>query len=266
VIATLRRNRRKQSKKRSWGRFLAGKRKFVLGAIIGVLGLTATTLWTTLVGHYGLRGVQAGIDEVQQRGLKPVEVRVLRFSQEFALPASPQRLGQPPEYCSSPEYQTWVKERGGVPAGDRFGLIVTARTNALVLFRGVELRLHERRPAAHHKAVISCPGGGAGPVYLVRVALGSGGPTVTYTNTLTDVTSKHLLARLVKGEPQAFELAVTVPTPEEVAWEADLLFSVDGREHRERVSDGGKPFLVTGRLPEIDKYQRIGYQWEQVSS
>jgi hypothetical protein len=103
-------------------------------------------------------------------------------------------------------------------------------------------------------------------VYHVDVKLGRGQPTITYTNTVTNVTSKHVLARLMKGEPQAFELAVTVPTSEEVAWEVELLFSVDGREHRERVSDGGRPFLVTGNLPEEDVYQWTDFQWDQVSS
>jgi hypothetical protein len=144
VITTPRRNRRRQPKERSRAGFLAGKRKLVLGAILGVVGLTATTLWTTLVAHYGLQSIQAGIDEVRQDGLKPVEVKVLRFSQAFAVPVPPQRLGRPPSSCFSPEYAAWMKERGGVPAGDRFGLIATARTNALVLFRGIELRLHER--------------------------------------------------------------------------------------------------------------------------
>jgi hypothetical protein len=181
----------------------------------------------------------------------------------YLLPFSPDSLPTPPsDMCR--EWYRWAIDVGGVSAEwARVRLTLSGHLDATGLIDHLEVKVH-RRNATREGTYVLCRTGGADAVPRgFLVTLDDDTPTATLLENGGEPAMGPLGISIQKGEIEIIEIQVEV-TAADVEWTAVLGMIVNGKRERVEVTDGGKPFRITGTeglLP----YERTAEGWQALS-
>jgi hypothetical protein len=220
----------------------------VVAALLApVLLFVGQQMVSSLVSKYTPPAAEAVTEAIRGQGDgPPVDVHVENWTDTFAFTQPIQQLSPAPDAdCSMEEYRAWAQRFTPAAIDTKVVVRVTAQTTKPTLYRGIEVRTHDRQPATRTTAIACQSGDDGGEVHVARVDFTEGGRVeISYGDAQSP--TPHDVDPLVRGQPEYFVFSVGAAAAEEYAFDFDLLFSVDGQPVRHRVQDEGEPFRVTG--------------------
>ena len=203
------------------------------------------------------------VHSVERRLDPPADVRVIvaeSLSNYLVVKQPLASLGTPPGHCSSNEYLAWARNLHGVQGFNDVAVSIKVNTDAIVLFKGIEVHVLDRSPPVRG-TVLHCPVGDGPPPLSADVDLESSPAKITYYRDDRDTKSSNLTYKISKG--QDFTLPMDAfSTSHTITWNATVVLTIDGRRRTFPISpQNGSTFVVTPMNTKDKAYYWDGTRW-----